>query len=183
MRIALVSSVLLLLSAPAAFAGTEEGPLYDSVMLIKDAFTAEGTFDTDARENLLGAHDLLTGIIDGGEYTDEEYIAVMSLQSLVKYNMACLDAIEGDLEGAFVWLDGAVSAGYTDAEWMAEDPDLEPLHGDVRFEHLLQEAYEIQSEIGACWGVSSHSCTGDCCSSCPGSDESCCGASSSASCH
>ena len=173
--ICLSFALVLAFASASAAGGEEEGPIYDAVMLLKDAFTLEGTFDTDARENLLEAHDILlelTASLD--ELSVEEQIAVNSLESLAMYNLACLDAIDGDIDGSLEWLEGAVDAGYTDAEWMAEDPDLEPLHGDPRFEALLEEAYAVEEELELYWGETSHSCEG-----CDGES----GCSGSGSCH
>ncbi len=157
MKASYVLAALLLVFTAVSTAG--ESLVYDIVEVVKEAFIAEGTFDTHSREKLLEAHDLIVDILDEGDYVDEEYIGAMSLQSLVMYNLACLDAIDGEIEEAFVWLDGAVSAGYTDAVWMAEDSDLEPLRGDPRFEELLDKASEIQENREENW--------------CPGDEEEC----------
>ncbi len=159
MRASYVLAALLLVFAAVSTAG--ESPVYDIVEVVKEAFTAEGTFDTDAREKLLEAHDLIVDFLDEDDYVDEEYIGAMSLQSLVMYNLACLDAIDGEIEEAFVWLDGAVSTGYTDAVWMAEDSDLEPLRSDPRFEELLDKAGEIQENREENWCQEEENCS--CC--------------------
>ena len=152
-------ALVIAFASVSAAGGEEEGPIYDAVMLLKDSFTLEGTFNDSARENLLEAHGLLAELAENQEdLSAEELIAVNSLESLTMYNLACLDAIDGDVEGALVWLEGAVGAGYTDADWMAEDPDLEPLHGDPRFEALLEEAYAVEEEMELYWGETSHSC-------------------------
>jgi hypothetical protein len=166
MRNAYLSVAVLLVFAATSVAG--DSVINDIVDVVKEAFTPEGTFNADARGKLLEANDMIVDFLDKGEYCDEEYMGAMSLQSLVMYNLACLDAIDGEIEGAFVWLEGAVSSGYTDAEWMAEDADLEPLRSDARFDELLDEAITAQIEMESCW-EESHSCLGDDCTDCGGS--------------
>ncbi|HSG08198.1 MAG TPA: serine/threonine-protein kinase [Longimicrobiales bacterium] len=53
------------------------------------------------------------------------------------YNLGCLAALEGDRSEALAWLRQAVRDGYADAEWMAQDSDLESLHGDPQFEEIV----------------------------------------------
>jgi hypothetical protein len=174
MRTFLLSLAMVVATAPAVLAGDEESPLDEAILALKDAFTEEGLFDTDAREALMEAHDILVDLRDElGDLMDEKAMAVMGLESLTMYNLACLDALDGDADGAIEWLEGAVGAGYTDADWMAEDPDLESLHGDPRFEALLQDAYEMQEQTGMDWMGTSGSCE-DCDEDCgPGSNCGC----------
>lgn len=55
----------------------------------------------------------------------------------VRYNVACLYALEGRRAEALDCLDECVRLGFVNAEWIARDPDLESLHGDPRYEALL----------------------------------------------
>jgi hypothetical protein len=55
------------------------------------------------------------------------------------YNLACLEARRGNREKALGWLRRSVEAGLTGADWMAEDPDLEPLRGP-EFDALVERA-------------------------------------------
>jgi serine/threonine protein kinase/tetratricopeptide (TPR) repeat protein len=54
----------------------------------------------------------------------------------VLYNLACVYCQLGRREDALVALRKARSAGFREASWARNDPDLEPLHGDPEFEKL-----------------------------------------------
>ncbi|MFT3916721.1 MAG: tetratricopeptide repeat protein [Anaeromyxobacteraceae bacterium] len=56
------------------------------------------------------------------------------------YNRACALALGGWTDAAFASLRAALDAGYDDPDHMAEDEDLERLHGDPRFAALLADA-------------------------------------------
>ena len=57
---------------------------------------------------------------------------------MVLYNLACSYALTGRPDDALVVLARALAAGYSDLPWMRRDKDLVSLHGDPRFEALLQ---------------------------------------------
>ncbi len=54
------------------------------------------------------------------------------------YNLACLEAIAGDVDAALDHLEKAVAWDATRREWAARDPDLVPLRGHPRFEAIIQ---------------------------------------------
>jgi TolB-like protein/Flp pilus assembly protein TadD len=54
----------------------------------------------------------------------------------VLYNVACLYALEGERERAIDCLERAVAQGFGNREWIARDPDLDPLRDDPRFRQL-----------------------------------------------
>ena len=56
------------------------------------------------------------------------------------YNLACLQALSGDREQALSWLRQSVDAGLAQGDWMAQDTDLELLHGTPEFEQLVEAA-------------------------------------------
>ncbi len=58
----------------------------------------------------------------------------------VRYNVACLYALEGRLEEAIACVEDCVRLGFGNREWIARDPDLSTLHGDPRFEALVHDA-------------------------------------------
>jgi adenylate cyclase len=58
-------------------------------------------------------------------------------EPVVLYNVACFYAEQGDSERAIDLLERAVSLGWGDRAWMQHDSDLDPLHGNARFEALL----------------------------------------------
>jgi TolB-like protein/tRNA A-37 threonylcarbamoyl transferase component Bud32/Flp pilus assembly protein TadD len=55
----------------------------------------------------------------------------------VLYNVACLYALEGKADDAIGCLAQAFEAGFGAREWIAQDPDLEALRGDPRFQALV----------------------------------------------
>jgi adenylate cyclase len=58
-------------------------------------------------------------------------------EPVVLYNVACFYAEQGDVERAIDLLERAVSLGWGDRAWMEHDSDLDPLHGNARFDALL----------------------------------------------
>jgi TolB-like protein/tetratricopeptide (TPR) repeat protein len=57
----------------------------------------------------------------------------------VRYNVACLYALEGETERAISCLEDAVDVGFGNKGWMENDPDLESLRGHPRFQSLLSQ--------------------------------------------
>ena len=55
----------------------------------------------------------------------------------VRYNVACLYALEGSSERAIDCLEEAFRRGFGNKEWIARDPDLESLRDDPRYQKLL----------------------------------------------
>lgn len=60
-----------------------------------------------------------------------------ALDARALYNLACLRATEGELNGALSALENAVAAGYTGWDALATDPDLDALRGQERFRRLM----------------------------------------------
>ncbi len=131
---------LLTLSIFVALASAGPEVFMEVTGLISSSFNQEtGTFADNARETLLEAHTLITEADMSGE---QEVLALNSMNSMVTYNLACLEAINGNNEDAFVWLEESVESGYGDAEWMALDDDLAALRDDARFDGLVEAATE-----------------------------------------
>ena len=61
------------------------------------------------------------------------------------YDLACLSALRSESERALDWLRQAVGSGYTNADQMMEDSDLESLRGDPEFEAIVAE---VKQRIG-----------------------------------
>jgi beta-lactamase regulating signal transducer with metallopeptidase domain/Tfp pilus assembly protein PilF len=55
------------------------------------------------------------------------------------YNAACAHALSGQTGAALDWLERAVDAGFSSYGHMATDDDLESLHGNPRFEKILED--------------------------------------------
>ena len=57
----------------------------------------------------------------------------------VRYNVACLYALEGRSEEALACLEECVRLGFSNRAWIARDPDLASLRGAARFDALIHE--------------------------------------------
>jgi len=55
----------------------------------------------------------------------------------VRYNVACLYALEGETDEAIAHLEAAFAVGFANREWIARDPDLDGLRTHPRFQALL----------------------------------------------
>ncbi|KAK9918691.1 hypothetical protein WJX75_006025 [Coccomyxa subellipsoidea] len=55
------------------------------------------------------------------------------------YNIACCQSRLGQVEAGLMSLAGALGAGYEDYQQLREDPDLEAVRGDKRFEVLISK--------------------------------------------
>ena len=55
----------------------------------------------------------------------------------VRYNVACLYSLEGKVDEAIRCLEEALEGGFQNKEWFKNDPDLDPLRDDPRFQSLI----------------------------------------------
>jgi len=69
-----------------------------------------------------------------------ELIALVPQQPSPRYNLACALARLGKTDEAFAALGAAVEHGFTDADHLREDPDLESLRRDPRFDGVVKKA-------------------------------------------
>jgi serine/threonine protein kinase/tetratricopeptide (TPR) repeat protein len=91
----------------------------------------------DARARVLLAGDYAT--MNRPEDATREANLAMTLRpddAMIMYNVACLFSDLGRKTDALNALRKAYDAGYRDAQWARQDPDLTPLHGDPEFERL-----------------------------------------------
>jgi len=58
----------------------------------------------------------------------------------VRYNVACLYALEGRAEEALDCLAECIRLGFGNREWIARDPDVASLRGHPRFEAMVGSA-------------------------------------------
>jgi TolB-like protein/Flp pilus assembly protein TadD len=56
----------------------------------------------------------------------------------VRYNVACLYAVQGEVDRALECLEEALRVGFGNREWLKRDPDLDSLREDPRFEALIE---------------------------------------------
>ena len=78
-----------------------------------------------------------TGRRDDGLHWARQALAIDPLDAGVRYNVACLYAVEGALDDALTCLEEVVRAGFRNREWMERDPDLSSLRGQPRFQALM----------------------------------------------
>jgi adenylate cyclase len=78
-----------------------------------------------------------TGQPDQGLRWAEQALALEPLDAGVRYNVACLYALEGQAERALDHLDEVVRRGFRNREWMERDPDLASLRQAPRFQALM----------------------------------------------
>ena len=72
-----------------------------------------------------------------GLHWARQALAIDPLDAGVRYNVACLYAIEGAADEALDCLEDVARAGFQNREWMERDPDLSSLRGLPRFQALM----------------------------------------------
>ncbi|NNK49724.1 MAG: hypothetical protein HKP01_12695, partial [Gemmatimonadetes bacterium] len=56
-----------------------------------------------------------------------------------QYNVACLYSLEDQTDLAIDCLERAVAAGFGHRDWIEQDPDLDTLREDPRFQELVRQ--------------------------------------------
>jgi Flp pilus assembly protein TadD len=79
------------------------------------------------------------GSRDEGLRWAERALAIDPRDAGVRYNVACLYALEGAADKALQALEEVVRAGFGNKAWFRRDPDLASLRGDPRFQALVAE--------------------------------------------
>jgi adenylate cyclase len=67
----------------------------------------------------------------------ERALAIDPHDAGVRYNVACLYALEGKSEEAIACLEEAFRCGFCNMEWIRRDPDLESIRDDPRLQVAL----------------------------------------------
>nr|MCU0257215.1 tetratricopeptide repeat protein [Vicinamibacterales bacterium] len=67
----------------------------------------------------------------------ERALAIDPDESIIRYNAACVYVALGRHDEAIACLEVAIRAGRIAADWMRNDPDLDPLRDDPRFAALV----------------------------------------------
>jgi len=78
------------------------------------------------------------GQLEEGLEWAERAVAIDPDDAGVRYNVACLYSLEGQVDKAIECLEGAVRVGFGNKDWMENDPDLDPLRADARFQDLVR---------------------------------------------
>ena len=87
---------------------------------------------------LLGGLYTKHGRIADGLKMDRRLVRLLPQNATAHYNLACSLALLKRKAAALRSLRQAVSLGYTDFDWMQQDPDLEALKHHPEFQALLQ---------------------------------------------
>jgi tetratricopeptide (TPR) repeat protein len=108
--------------------------------------------DTDVMR-ALGDLYTRTGAYEDGLRVDERLSRLCAEDPVVWYNLACSLALSDRADDAFDALNRAVELGYNDYDGMKKDPDLSALHGDARFESILEWIYSAFEQTPDCEGL------------------------------
>ena len=134
---------------------------YQTALLLEGPFTKLGRFDEaqatlragivsaerhlelnpeDVRALSLGA----AALMQVGERERSLEWAARGLEldsedSMLVYNVACVYALGGDSEKALDCLERAIESGLGHRDWVDNDPDLDSLRGNVRFQSLVKK--------------------------------------------
>lgn len=79
-----------------------------------------------------------------GLQVDEKLAQLNPLSPIVQYNLACSQALNQDAPAALKSIGKAIELGFTDAGFIASDPDLESLHPLNSFRQLMEKLGESQ---------------------------------------
>jgi tetratricopeptide (TPR) repeat protein len=86
---------------------------------------------------LLGHLYTAAGRYREGLSVDQRLVALKPRDPLAHYNLACSYSLLKQTSRAFAALKKAVNCGYRDVDYMQQDPDLENLRRDPRWDDLL----------------------------------------------
>ena len=86
---------------------------------------------------ILGGLYTKQGRIDDGLRMDRRLVRLKPQNPTAHYNLACSLALKSRNPEALRALEKSVDLGYTDYEWMHQDPDLEGLRGHPGYKKLL----------------------------------------------
>jgi tetratricopeptide (TPR) repeat protein len=92
--------------------------------------------NVEAGERLRQSFDLLTGLLEQGDENWQTY-----------YDIAGVQAVQGEEAEACEWLQSAIDAGFLDLQWASTDPLLENLHDEECFEEMMTQLRAKRAEI------------------------------------
>ena len=72
-----------------------------------------------------------------------------AVAGVATYNIACVHALRKEKDEAFKWLNKAVEAGFTNADHLAGDSDMDGLREDPRFSKLVASMTEAPKRVRA----------------------------------
>ncbi|NIO28539.1 MAG: protein kinase [Candidatus Latescibacteria bacterium] len=93
----------------------------------------------DARAYYLGAHaQLALGAKEKALEWNEQAMKLCPDDPATLYNAACLFSVMGEYDKCFECFEKAVDKGFAHRKWLENDPDLEAIRSDPRYETLLE---------------------------------------------
>jgi serine/threonine protein kinase/effector-binding domain-containing protein len=133
-----------------------EGRFAEAEAMEREAFTVQRrVLGGEHPYTLVAEVDLSLALSSQHRYDEAERLLLEALKGQSKvlgerhpdtvhtlYNVGSLKARRGDVAGALLYLRQATDRGLPDADYMAGDPDLGPLHGNPEFEALVAAARE-----------------------------------------
>lgn len=78
------------------------------------------------------------GQAEQGLHWAEQALAIDPEDAGVRYNVACLYALEGEVDKAIDCLEDAIDVGFGNKGWIEQDPDLASIREHPRFQGLLE---------------------------------------------
>ena len=90
---------------------------------------------------LLGDDYTKRGRFPEGLAIDEHLSRLLPEDSMVFYNLACSFSLTDRVDDSITALKKAVQLGYDDSKWMDEDPDLNKIRSDPRFEQIRHKLH------------------------------------------
>lgn len=114
--------------------GRKEDPSFE-ISFFESVLRRDSTY-TEVIE-ILGGLYTKTGRIADGLKMDRKLVRLMPSNATAHYNLACSLALSKRPGDALRSLRKAVDLGYTDLDWMVQDPDLEVLKDRPEFQKLI----------------------------------------------
>jgi tetratricopeptide (TPR) repeat protein len=93
---------------------------------------------------ILGDDYTKRGRFADGLTVDEQLARLRPTDPTVLYNLACSYSLTDRVPEAFEALHRALAAGYTDFKWMAQDPDLEALRKDPKYDEVRAKIKRVK---------------------------------------
>ncbi len=79
---------------------------------------------------------------------DEKLAHLRPADSLVLYNLACSYSLTDRVDLALTALEKALSLGYSDFKWLAEDPDLQNVRRHPLYQKIRAKVRTLQIKVG-----------------------------------
>jgi len=115
--------------------GRKEDPSFD-ITFYESILRRDPNY-ADVVEILGGLYTKVGRVADGLKM-DRKLVRLMPDNATAHYNLACSLALSKRRSDAMTSLKQAVALGYSDFDWMTQDPDLEDLKNHPEFVRLLE---------------------------------------------